>query len=353
MSTDAFAELNNSTMPRKKKMAFFVDFLENHDAGSPAKKGEDSLPATVAHPMLVIPGDLNNTDTDSATGNLGSTALPEIFVPTTTFGQVTVSGLTGSFVGGTPEDTAKNLIALVTGTTADNVNVSSSSISDGTGVKHVYLQLSRNNVPIVNVVANVNLDRSDNVITAAAPEVDLSKASVKPSACTLPAVDVVLVAANALGYDISRLKTRVRRRNEDHWRSLCLGADNGYQKVIPTTIWRSGPGLGHGAAHQLNLFVSTTTGALLGANNWMHKGAPAPPPPLPSNRPQFRAIPLNKENLLSGTELFINPSDPAVSRLNWVGSPNSAGEHRTSGNNAIVTKGGVVVTFSRSQGVFD
>ncbi|TPX70025.1 hypothetical protein SpCBS45565_g01999 [Spizellomyces sp. 'palustris'] len=76
-----------------------------------------------------------------------------------------VTFLTQTPSGDNPIDIAIKYAATKSGVSKDQLRVSSSHTTDHTGVTHVYLQQYANGIPVVNGVANVNVDKFGRIIS--------------------------------------------------------------------------------------------------------------------------------------------------------------------------------------------
>ncbi|KAJ3108180.1 hypothetical protein HDU97_002092 [Phlyctochytrium planicorne] len=303
--------------------------------------------------------------------------LPSIHVPEAVFSEIAES----NFAATDKVSFAKSIVASRVGADAANFEVTSNAFLDHNGVTSIHLVETFNGVPIVNSVANVNLDAAGSAFSVGHPTSSSSQLVAPASFRSLTAADAVVAFAKAFGYSTAGLKNRLSFKN-----NKVVGAPFALQDINASMkFYRAADGtlrsvwdleIRHSEAFWHNVFVDASSAEILGANNWVHDGGNPPPtttavpptstvapptttvaPPtttsVPPSTPSltFKVVPFNKNSILDGQVNVGNPVDTSASPNGWTGAAVN-GEFTTTGNNVKAAKSGRLAT-SRNGGVFD
>ncbi|KAJ3108181.1 hypothetical protein HDU97_002093 [Phlyctochytrium planicorne] len=296
--------------------------------------------------------------------------LPSIHVPESAFSEVAES----NFAATDKVSFAKNLIANRVGADAANFEVTSSIVSPHNGVSSIHLVETFNGVPIVNSVANVNLDAAGSAFSVGHPTASSSQLVAPASFRTLSAADAVVAFAKAVGLSTVGLKNKLSFSN-----NKVVGAPFALQDINASKkYYRHADGtlraiwdleIRQSEAFWGNVFVDANSAEILGANNWVHDfgGNPsttttAPtttttsvptttgvPPSTPTL--SFKVVPFNKNSILDGQVNVGSAVDTSVSPNGWTGAAVN-GEYQTTGNNVKTTSKKGLAT-SHNGGAFD
>ncbi|KAI8852194.1 Fungalysin metallopeptidase-domain-containing protein [Chytridium lagenaria] len=314
-------------------------------------------------------------------------SLPSLHVPESVFTAV----YEPSFApGASAVDNAKMFVAGKTNGDISKLAVTS-SIGSTNGIQHVHMVETYQGVPIVNLVSNVNIDTDGTIISAGHAASSTANLVAPSSLRTLSAPEAVVAAAKALGYSTTGLTKSLKFAG-----GKVTGAPFAMQDIFASEKYYLTPSgqlesvwdleIRHREDAWNNLFVSASSGAILGATNWVHDfgGSPStttvvppptstvappvttvvppvttvvPPPPtttvVPPESPVavYNVVPFNKENILNGQVLISDPADKTASPSGWL-NPAVNGEFKSVGNNANSRQANKVAT-SRNGGKFD
>ncbi|KAJ3211706.1 Fungalysin/Thermolysin Extracellular metalloproteinase 5 [Dinochytrium kinnereticum] len=281
-------------------------------------------------------------------------SFPKIGIPPRVFREI----MDSSFAPvGKPEDIAKQFISGLTKTQESQLSISNKVSSSGNGVTNIYLAHMVNNLPVVNLISNVNVDSKGTVISAGSASIDGGKLQMKSGAKTT-AIQALVEVAKGLGYNPIDIISRLKMSPDG---KTITGAPFAQTDVsaIPKLYYLPSGDLDpiwdlvvKTETAWYNFWVSGTSGKILAANNWVSdfgykrstttriSTSTRPPAstsstasPLPTDRPVYRAIPFNKDSLWDGTQRITRPADGSSSPLGWHSSTLANGELNTQGNN--------------------
>ncbi|KAJ3098292.1 Fungalysin/Thermolysin Extracellular metalloproteinase 5 [Phlyctochytrium planicorne] len=239
--------------------------------------------------------------------NLGP--FPRVFSPPTKFSDVVKSNAVPNH--GSPEDIAKKYVALMNKILPSDLQVTASSKSESMGITHVYLVQTFGGVPISNLVHNVNIDSSNNIVSSG-----ISKAQFNPPAANLFSVpispiDAVGKVATALGFK-SQVISQLRLSSDG---KTVMGApfEDTNVKVSAKLFY-----LPNGQIDTVwDLEVRAKSDAI--------------------------------DSLADGTDLIVDPVDMSSSPQGWHNNPLASGEIQTSGNNAnAYNNDGVITSINKA-----
>ncbi|KAJ3108179.1 hypothetical protein HDU97_002091 [Phlyctochytrium planicorne] len=200
--------------------------------------------------------------------------LPLIHAPVTAFAEISET----NFAAVDNVSFAKSIIANRIGVDSANFEVTSNALSSHNGVTSIHLVETYNGIPIVNSVANVNLDASGAAFSVGHPASSSSKlAAPSASLRALSAADAVVAFAKAFGYPTAGLSSKLKFID-----NKVVGAPFALQDIRASKKYYSGADnalhlvwdleIRHSKVYWHNVFVDVSSGEILGANNWVSDG---------------------------------------------------------------------------------
>ncbi|KAJ3094861.1 hypothetical protein HDU97_007518 [Phlyctochytrium planicorne] len=307
----------------------------------------------------------------NAASTLDLSALPKLFLPRSQFEIVPLKKSVGrNSKIGDAETAAKQYVTSKTKGEMSNLKVVSNVKSDH-GVRHIHLIETFNNIPIVNLVHNVNLDRQSNIISAGISNADLSKLSlVGDAAKSLSAVEAIEKVLSALGITGARSALRL---SDDKTKVTGAPFDDGQVKVSSKMYYLPDGRLDSAweLEAQIDMFqryiiwVSSTDGSILGANTLVFGLNGSAPKGLSASSDQprnnsispgsetlsrrggrgasfdgyvpqlvYRAVPLEKDSFGDGGSILMPGYPiPEASPKGWHNFITNDGRYDTQGNN--------------------
>ncbi|KAJ3096492.1 Fungalysin/Thermolysin Extracellular metalloproteinase 5 [Phlyctochytrium bullatum] len=274
-------------------------------------------------------------------------ALPDAYFPMSDFGEVEASPAPGA----RPEDLALRFLSTKLGVDSSNLIVSSSFPLSEENFVQVSFQESLKGIPIVNLYSSAAVDVSNGLVLSA----QIPRARRGPPAVTepkLPVTDAVVIVARALGFDTTNLANELKVGD-----GIIAGARFAMQDIrfssklylrsdqVLELAWDLE--IQHSDDAWNNIWVSATTGEILGATDWVNfLFAPG------AGKPSMRAIPYNKDSILNGQVYYgFTPYDASSSPGSWA-KPDTAGIFKTFGNNVDIRQNNAL-TSSDAAGKFD
>ncbi|KAJ3410086.1 Fungalysin/Thermolysin Extracellular metalloproteinase 5 [Chytridiales sp. JEL 0842] len=260
------------------------------------------------------------------------------------------------------------------------------------GVSHVYLQETYNGLPVVNLVSNVNVDSTGAVLSAGTAQVSAAEVASNQRVISTEAkinqVDAVLSFAKAIGSNVEAkdlvykegkvtgapfaaqdipidMKYYLTAQNKlELVYGMLICFEGYYQAQTENNILSSSDTDFNVDQNDkwFNVFVSASTGEILGATNWVADGdenvdipstsvekqATGTTPSVSSGTnpavagpiPTYLAIPITENDVTTkGQVKLVNPAKENASPNGWHSAPNANGELNTTGNNVKAAKG--------------
>ncbi|KAJ3100687.1 Fungalysin/Thermolysin Extracellular metalloproteinase 5 [Phlyctochytrium bullatum] len=198
-------------------------------------------------------------------------SLPKYHVPKKVFNAVNRP----SFGATEPTSAALSYLAGETSLDQSELLITSAITSDSTGLTHVHAVQTYQGLPIVNLRSNVNVKKDGTIVSAGLVE-DSTAGLVAPSSFGRPltAIEAVVAAAKALGYSTTGLASKLTFANGvvtgAPFALLDIHASEKYYYTADGTlekIWDLD--IYHREDAWNNIFLSQSSGAILGATNFV------------------------------------------------------------------------------------
>lgn len=212
----------------------------------------------------------------------------------------------------------------------DDVRVTDSYATRHNGVRHVWLRQHIEGLPVVNGVANVNIDKNGEVIDVHSRMASVGLQGLPRSEPAIGALDAINVYASSRGIDVKVQPQLIQRSSSQAM--LFSGGDLARREIPTNLAWYAAPdGLRlvweisveeREGSDWMHAFIDAHKGEVVEAINWTHEAS-------------YTVFAEPLESPAEGTaSLVSDPADPLASPLGWHDDGSSSFTD-TRGNNVL------------------